>query len=63
MEVIELRATDCPARVVSKVRENGSNDFDETLHVVAHPKDEKSDEARFSKKKFGSSIKYENVLF
>ena len=34
----------------SKVRENGSNDFYETLHVVAHPKGEKSDEARFSKK-------------
>ena len=39
-----------PARAVSKVKENGSNDFFETLHNVRHQKCKKSDTAGLSKK-------------
>ena len=41
---------------------NGSNDFYDFLHEVINHLPKKSDEARFWKKKIGSSIKYENVV-
>ena len=42
--------------VSSKVRENGSNDFPETLHVVRYQKVKKCDTAGFLKKKLDHPI-------